>query len=384
MVESKPKILVLIDWYLPGYKAGGPIQSISNLIEALKDHFEFAVITKNKDHRDPIPYADVPANEWFTRPEGTRVYYFSEEYFSYKRLKQLIASEKPDFVYLNSMYSVPFTMMPIWMGVRSKAGYTLVLATRGMLHAGAVKIKSLKKTVFLRLFSLLGLPKHIRWQATDAQEKQDIQAFFGNNLDIRVVSNLPKQAQAPHNTPPKQQGEVRFIFSSRVSKKKNIEFFLQQLKQHTKSKLSFDVYGAFEDPDYLTDCQKIAHQLPANISVRFLGEYLPEKLADIMQSYHFFVLTTQGENFGHAIFEGLLSGKPIILSDQTPWRNLETQRIGWDIPLSKPEEFQRVIQQCVDMEQEEYNQLSLNAWNFAKEYKSSPQLVQQYLHLFSR
>jgi len=33
------KILVLQDWYYPGFKAGGPIKSIRNIVNNLKDEF---------------------------------------------------------------------------------------------------------------------------------------------------------------------------------------------------------------------------------------------------------------------------------------------------------------------------------------------------------
>jgi len=29
--KDKKKILVFIDWYLPGYKAGGPVRSMANI-----------------------------------------------------------------------------------------------------------------------------------------------------------------------------------------------------------------------------------------------------------------------------------------------------------------------------------------------------------------
>ena len=39
--KLKKTILCFVDHYLPGYKAGGPIQSIVNLVENLGDEFEF-------------------------------------------------------------------------------------------------------------------------------------------------------------------------------------------------------------------------------------------------------------------------------------------------------------------------------------------------------
>ena len=46
---KKKKILIFIDWFLPGYKAGGPIQSISNFVNHFGTVFDISIITSNKD-----------------------------------------------------------------------------------------------------------------------------------------------------------------------------------------------------------------------------------------------------------------------------------------------------------------------------------------------
>ena len=48
-MHQKSKILVFVDFFLPGYKAGGPITTIENLTNALKDKFDFSIITRNYD-----------------------------------------------------------------------------------------------------------------------------------------------------------------------------------------------------------------------------------------------------------------------------------------------------------------------------------------------
>ncbi|HKM53053.1 MAG TPA: hypothetical protein VJY33_06540 [Isosphaeraceae bacterium] len=39
-VGKPPRILTLVDFYLPAYKAGGPLRSLSNLVERLSVEFE--------------------------------------------------------------------------------------------------------------------------------------------------------------------------------------------------------------------------------------------------------------------------------------------------------------------------------------------------------
>lgn len=71
-----------------------------------------------------------------------------------------------------------------------------------------------------------------------------------------------------------------------------------------------------------------------------------------------------GENYGHVIVEALVAGCPVLISDQTPWRNLEEKDVGWDLPLGHPEKFQDVLQKCINMNEQEYNILSNKAYKF--------------------
>lgn len=380
MKHKKPHIFILIDWFLPGYKAGGPIQSTSNLIRAFEKDYTFSVVTKNVDHTSTEPYTEVESDTW-TEYEGIPVYYFSDQEISYASLRKLIQEQNPDFVYLNSMYSLPFTIWPLWMKFRGQISAKVVLAPRGMLQAGAMKVRFLKKKVFLTLMRLTGVQRKIIWQATDDQEKQDIARFFGKELDIRIAPNIPRKSKRDWETVPKKEGEVRFVFTSRISRKKNIEFFLERLK-NVKGKVLFDIYGPAEDEEYLQICKKTASELPDSISVQFKGPIPAPELPELIRSYHFSVLTTRAENFGHAIFEGLVEGKPVLISDQTPWRNLESQKAGWDIPLNNLEKHEEIIQFCINMGQETYDEWSRAAWQYARDFHQAPDLLEKTRFVF--
>ncbi len=64
MSNDKKTILIFIDWFLPGYKAGGPIQSCAHLIEHLSDTFNFLVVTRDIDYSENKPYTTIKSNEW--------------------------------------------------------------------------------------------------------------------------------------------------------------------------------------------------------------------------------------------------------------------------------------------------------------------------------
>ena len=107
--------------------------------------------------------------------------------------------------------------------------------------------------------------------------------------------------------------------------------------------IEFDIYGSNDHPDYMERCEKIVATLPSNIKVRFMGAITFNRVFETLRLYHVFVLPTLGENYGHAIFESLTTGVPVIVSDQTPWRNLEQIKVGWDIPLQQKEKFLEAV-----------------------------------------
>lgn len=74
----------------------------------------------------------------------------------------------------------------------------------------------------------------------------------------------------------------------------------------------------------------------------------------------------------------------MLISDQTPWRNLQEQGVGWDIPLTEPDRFRAVLQQCIDAGEEWFTALSARAMKFASERASDPGIIDANRKLFQR
>ena len=101
---NKPVILILIDWFLPAYKAGGPVRSVANLIENLKNDFEFKIVTGDRDLGDTSPFKDVKTNSWIQKDDYQIMYLSPEQ--NKEKIKAILINEKYDKVYLNSLFSL--------------------------------------------------------------------------------------------------------------------------------------------------------------------------------------------------------------------------------------------------------------------------------------
>ena len=47
---TRKKVLITIDWFLPGTKSGGPVRSYANMIAYFKNEFDFYIITRDTDY----------------------------------------------------------------------------------------------------------------------------------------------------------------------------------------------------------------------------------------------------------------------------------------------------------------------------------------------
>lgn len=377
------RIAVLIDWYLPGYRAGGPIQSVHNLVQALGDEHEFFILTTDHDHGSDAPYTEVPSDCWVARTDGSQVYYFSEEGLTSETLFTLLDEGSFDWLYVQSMYSQSFARWPLqWYQRRRNHRHSqLLLAPRGMLQAGAMQQGYWKKRLYLLALRWLGFTREVIFQATDAQEVSDIRRYFGRNAPVRLASNLPRQTQTEWDPLPKTSGEVRWVFSSRIHPKKNLPHLLRLMPQ-LQGHIQLDLFGAIEGDAHRSELERLIAALPAGQEVRFMGTLPSAELLVALSDYHFAVLPTRGENFGHAIFEAMLAGLPVIISDQTPWRGLSTRQVGWDLPLAQGQVWLDALQQSIDMDNDSYRRWSRSAWQFARQYQQDRDLIAQSRALF--
>jgi glycosyltransferase involved in cell wall biosynthesis len=108
-----------------------------------------------------------------------------------------------------------------------------------------------------------------------------------------------------------------------------------------------------------------------------------EELMSEMKKHHAFILPTLGENFGHSIYEALINGLPVIISDQTPWRNLENKKVGFDIPLADSKKFVDAIAFFANQSENEWNVWSSNAHEFALNFYNTQNFKYEYSNLFN-
>lgn len=370
------KVVILSDWFYPAYKAGGPITSLTNLVKAIGDKIDVSVLTSAYDLNENEVLDSIVPNVW-QKFDNSKIKYLTDTNQVVRELKK----EKFDIIYLNSMFSTAFTLKPLLFAKRKKILNKVILAPRGMLAEGALSIKPFKKKLFLKIFKFLAIHHHILFHATSFHEVDDIKKIFGESSKVNMIPNVPSVPNKELFLRTKNKGELKLITVARIAPEKNIKYLLELLK-NLMSNISLTIYGMIKTESYFNECKNIIKNLPANVKVSIAKEISSNLIRQKIYENHFFILPTLGENFGHAIYEALSTGTPVIISDKTPWRNLEMQKAGWDIPLTKPEKFIEVLNRCYEMDNEEYQKWSEGAYNFAKKYYEGNNVTEDYLRMF--
>ena len=385
--QHKKTILTFCQWYYPGYKAGGPIRTIQNMVDHLGDTFNFKIITTDRDLGDKTSYNSIDIDQWNSVGKA-EVLYLSPSNRSFKDFTRIINLIDYDILYLNSFFDPVFTIQPL---ILKKLHFIpdkpVVVAPRGEFSTGALQFKTTKKKIYICVSNLLRLYSGINWQASSEYEKKDIERALGvNDKQITIAENLPSVINSA-STPMKKKvpGKLDIIFLSRVDRKKNLDGALKILSSlHTESNIIFDIYGPITDSKYWEECQILMNKLPSNIRAEYKGIVPNEQVKDIFSQYDLFFFPTHGENFGHVILEALSAGCPVLISNQTPWEKLDSYKSGWNFPIDEESKFIETINRCALCPPEDYLIYQRGANQYASEHIKSSNALEANQKMFMK
>jgi glycosyltransferase involved in cell wall biosynthesis len=373
-----PKIAITIDWFLPGTNSGGPVRSVANLIAAMPE-CQFYVFTRNQDYCATEVYKGITPNTWMKFSENCEVYYCTESELHQKVIDREIRQISPDVLYVNGIYSKAFSRWPLTLG--KKLGIHTIVAVRGMLSPHALAVKPMKKYLFLSFMRWINAYAGVEFHATSENEVQDIKRVLGKRTKVQLLSNIAKPQEVPKLAIHKEEGSLKLVYIGRIAPEKGTLHALHAL-QEQEGNIAFHLYGTCYDASYWQDCQAVIVGLSNNVQVHYHGACTSEEVAQHIQSAHALLLPSEGENYGHAIVESLSLGRPVIISKNTPWKELAEQKAGMDVEVP---ELKGAIEKFVQMNQEVYTEWTMSTLDYYDRKIGSQiqKTIEGYTHMFT-
>lgn len=363
------KVLVFVDFFLPGFKSGGPLRTLVGMHKNLGHLIDFRIVTRGHDVAERRDYPGIRFGEW-NIIEGINVFYCRRGFEGFIDIIKVLRVKDYKIIYLNSFFSLKFSAYVLASAkliVRNKAN--ILLAPRGEFSPGAFEKKAFKKRLFKYFLLKAGFLRNVSFQASSNMEKRDIRAnlkVLRENIyvapDLFYYENSERMNQSKEISNKKG---ISVVFISRIVPKKNLHFLLEVMLR-LKVSINFDIYGPIEDQDYWKVCENLIKQVPGNINIRYCGEVFPTDILNVFSKYDLFAFPTLGENFGHVILESLVAGTPVLLSPETPW--LPTERQGVNICNLNIEDWVVFIDKYVRLDENHRLNMRADAYKFAQDY----------------
>lgn len=376
---SRKKLLIFIDWYYPAFKAGGPIKSVFNIASAFKEELDISIVTSAYDLDGKELLEGIEFNQWVNQ-NGVKVIYLKQEQQHSSTAKHLIQEINPDIIYFNSLFSRFFTLIPL--RIAKKLGVSkIILAPRGMLGKAALEIKPLKKRLFISISRILGWFSSITWHVSSTLEEQEVRQVYGKLSDIVIAQNISSLVtRRVVSEELLKRNTLKLIFFSRINSKKNLKFAIDVMQSINSPQVSLDIYGPIEDESYWEDCKELMNNSSSTIAYK--GLIHPKELTGILQQYHYLLFPTNHENYGHVIAESLCASLPVLISQNTPWRNLEKENVGFDLPL-EVDIFCEKINALIKEEQYIYQRKVDAAFEYSNSYIVNEAVLAQNRKIFN-
>ena len=337
-MPMRPRIAVLIGAAWPGNDASGPVQSVRQIAKRFgaEAHFELFARSGPPDGPALARHGERREAEW-----GATTY-LEVGLAGARGLRQAIARANCDRMWLNSVWDREFTLPALaWRAGRGRIPHKALLSTRGEFSAGALALHAGRKAVFRRALLASGLLRDLEFHATSADEADDVARAFPRH-PVLIAGNLRTLPEEPPHGPP-LDGTLRLLFLGRLSPVKGLHNALGALAKITIP-AHLTVCGPVHDEAYVASCRDLLADLAPNVTVEFAGPVANEQAFERYAKADLFLNPSASENFGHTIFESLAAGTPVLTGMATPWKDLEADRAGFNVPSEDHAKIARAIE----------------------------------------
>lgn len=299
--------------------AGGPVQSVTALCEALNAAgapAEIVTVTDIGEHSAapvgvpvhsfplgiPAKLRRSPALSAFLRREASRF----------------------DLIHVHGLWEWPC------VDARRAAvrhGLPLVVSPRGSLEPWSLRQRAWLKRVALATWEGRNLSACSLLHATARAEAEQLRRL-GLTAPIAVVPNglvFPPAPEGPRSDPPIA------LFLARLHPKKGADMLLRAWAKAAPSGWRLVLAGPDAD-GHRAELEALVTELGLIPQVEFAGPMYEDAKWRLFAQARLFLLPSHSENFGNTVIEALSQGLPVIATQGTPWQGLQTHGCGWWVP----------------------------------------------------
>ena len=356
------RICLVTSSFYPATFYGGPISATWDLSQELaKKDVEMYISTTNANGNSRLK---VNTNRFIKQKEKLFVKYYHEQFINRFSLAFIFGIwddiRKADVVYIQYLFHYTVLFSLLFSRIQTKE---IIICPRGSLGEWGLRYKKKYfKKAWLFLF-VNPFIKSVIFQASSYIEKDDILINFSKAkveiindgvdfLSFQEFNKYEKNALLEKYTNTKCEAISNIFFSiGRLHAIKAfgvlIDAFSLFIKEDTNAKLII----AGGDDGVGEKLKQQIIDLKLQDSVFLIGAIDFEDKKILLNNCDYFTLASEFESFGIVVAEALACGKPIVLSNKTPWKDLEKNKCGILVDNEKnsfSNAFSKVIKEKYD------------------------------------
>lgn len=372
------RILFIVPSYKPAYIYGGPIVVVALLAEQLvlagNSVSVYTTAANGKTELD-IPL-EVPQVI-----DGVDVTYFKRNtkdhtHVSIKLWKHLNKTiHNYDIIHIHSWWNI-LVMGAVMICVNH--GIRPILSPHGMFSKYILNANNSLTKKLIHAFIGKKLLANTWLHVSTALEWEESKAVIPQ-WKGEIIANPVK---LPERTVERRGNSVFTIgFLSRIDPKKGLDMLIQALS-FVKFDYILKIAGS-GDTSYIKELKTLANTCGNIDKIEWVGWMSGEAKFDFLSQVDLFALTSHSENFAIVVIEALVSGTPVLISDQVGlFEYVKQNDFGWVTELKVPEITEMLEKAYIDTEK--INRINVNVPSLIANDFSADILAKRYLEFYKK
>lgn len=333
------RICLISSSFYPAILYGGPIFSTWNLANKLAEKgVEVFVSSTSANGNSRLK---VRKNRFLKEKQNLYIKYYHEELINRFSLAFFFGIwsdiRKADIVYIQYLFHYTVFLSLLFSVIQKKK---IIICPRGSFSTftfsnGFLFLKFLWLRIVITPFNKL-----IDWHATSYLEKKDIRKrlpdsrvnIINDSVDFQAFQNSRKYDKKEFfkkylNIDVKYVSNI-FFSMGRLHKIKRFDVLIDAFSLYINKDKHAKLIIAGGDNGVKDLLEKQIFDLKIEKSVFLIGPVNFESKKIFLNNCDYFTLASDFESFGIVVIEALSCGKPIVLSNKTPWKDLEKNKCG--------------------------------------------------------
>ena len=333
------RICLVSSSFHPATYYGGPISATWGLSKMINSNdIAIYVSTTNANGYNRL---STITNEFIQKDKNFFVKYYHEQIINHFSVSFLFGIwgdiKKSDIVYVQYLFHYTVLFALFASVIQRKK---VVLSPRGSLSTFTLSYKrSFLKSLWIKLF-IKPFYKFFNWHASSYLEAEDIKKMLPNAkleiindgvdfLSFQKFKKYDKETLIYNYTNIKFKDISNVFFSlGRLHTIKGFNILIDAFSIFIEKSTASKLIIAGGDDGEEDKLRKQIIDLNLQDSVFLIGEIGFEDKKILLNNCDYFTLASNFESFGIVIAEALSCGKPVVISNKTPWKNLEINKCG--------------------------------------------------------